>query len=218
MRGILLLLTAGLLTVLPTRGQTVRLGATMGSGGPGAEVSVPLADGLRARAAGRFWTWQIRHHPDLGGVPLVLDGEISSGMAGVLLDFAPRDRWQFSAGLWTFLGEGTIQMSPTASAEIAGLVISQEELGDARFKARFPERPAPYLGAGLRQGLWRRLALTVEGGLLYTGRPHFEGAAHGRLGPTEAWQEVLNDSFSSIRWYPLLSLGLYVDLKPPAHE
>ncbi len=209
-----------LLCLLPASAsaQSLGLAARVGLSGPGIEISAKASDRVQIRISAAYLSISSDRRVTRGGTTYRIEGGLAAGSASILLDLFFTPKLRVSAGLSTFVTGGSVTVSPLSGAEIAGSSLSAAELGTVSLESAFPERPAPYLGIGYGNSIGRsRFSVLADFGVAYAGIPTFTSTAEGRLAATSSWAPVLADAFRSLRWHPILSVGIGVRIDGPSH-
>lgn len=200
-----------------TSAQPIRLALRGGTLGAGVEMTASLTSRVDVRVAGHYGYLNTRRSSVRGGLALESTGSASSGTFGLATDFWLGHRASFSVGLYSMITGGTLRVRPAAGAELADAQFTTEDLGSSTATARYPERPAPYVGLRTSHRLLSRLNLLTEVGALYTGRPKIEVTGEGRFSASAGWTGHLKDAFRQASWFPVLSIGVQVQVNAPTH-
>ena len=202
----------------PASGQGLGLGASVhvGTLGLGAQLSMPLIGSqLRLRGGFDYQPLEI----DVGLSDVRYDLDLPSPSLTAVLDWHPGGgSFRISGGVVYFTEPLELEATPTARVEIGAREYDPGEIGSLIGALRTSES-GPYAGIGWGHGGGRRLALSLDLGLVYNGMPEVTLRATGPVAGVPAFQAQLEAEIKEIdelleyaRVYPVVNLGLSVGL------
>ena len=221
MRVLLCLVLGGTMAALgprPASGQGFGLGASVhvGTLGLGAQLSLPLI-GNQVRLRGGFDYQPLEIEVGLSDVRYEVDLPSPSLMA--VLDWHPGGgSFRISGGVVHFTEPLELEATPTARVMIGAREYDPGEIGSLIGALRTSES-GPYAGVGWGHGTGRRLALSLDLGLVYNEMPAVTLRATGPVAGVPAFQaqleaeiEEVDELLAYVRVYPVVNLGLSVGL------
>jgi hypothetical protein len=198
--------------------QSLGLALRAGLTGPGVEISAAASSRVRVRISASYLSIRTDRQVTRGAIPYRIKGDLAAGSASLLVDLDLKANIHLSAGLMTLLTGGSVTAAPTGSTDIAGSVVTPQELGSVSVTSKFPDRPAPYLGLGFGSPVGQsRLSILLDVGVMYAGRPRFSTEAQGLLDASSTWVTTLEQAFRGLRWAPMISLGIGLRVDAPKH-
>ena len=189
----------------------VRLGIKAGTLGLGAEA-----------------TWQPLPWFDLRGGFNIFDYDEEGSQSGINYDATlalqtlyatanfrvPASPLRFAAGLFANDNELEMFSQDAGSYDIAGTIYTAGEVGTLTSRATFNSL-SPYAGIGFDFGLFEKMGLNVDLGVLVQGSPKVSLAANGSLANDPGFMAALEDErrqleeeVDKLKVYPVVSLAL----------
>jgi hypothetical protein len=188
----------------------------IGTLGPGGELTVKLAEDINARAGLNMIDFDLDEE-EIDDVKYELGAELFSLSA--LLDWHIFDgSFHLTGGAISMDNEFTLDGTPTSSVEIGDTTYSAAQIGSLSGKAEI-DGLAPYAGIGWGNPFKskRRWGFTMDLGVAFTNSPEVDICSTGGLlssDPTflaelEKERKKIEDDLDSIKFYPVISLGLF---------
>lgn len=220
MRILLYLASAGVMATLlphPASGQGLGLGASVhvGTLGLGGRVSLSIGDQLNLRGGVDLQPFEIQ--VDLSDVRY--DLRLPSPSLTALVDWHPGGGgFRASGGVVSFSNALELEATPTSRVEIGEREYDPAQIGSL-IGSMGTSKSGPYLGIGWGNAAARRLALSLDLGVVFHGPPDVALRATGPVADTspfladlDAEIEAVNEDIALARVYPVLNLGLSVGL------
>lgn len=224
-RSTLLISIASVIAVAATAFQTARAadtgaGLRIGTLGAGVDFDIALVDRVNLRVG--YSAYNI--HRNVEQTDVTYDGDLKLSNPAVTIDWFPLDSG-FRASLGA-VGSGTrvdVTGMPNSSAQyvINGVTYTAAQLTSLNGRFRFGNTISPYMGIGwgnpVKSG--QKLTFLVDVGVVYGGTPDVTLNANcASTVPTticsqlardiEAERQKLVDQLTTIKWYPVISLGM----------
>jgi hypothetical protein len=181
---------------------------TLGFGIEGAWRPIPLLD---VRLGTNFFNYSENGSQAGINYDATLRLRSFSATANLLFPLSP---FRISAGALSNSNEVRMVSVDNSSFDIGGTNYSSQEVGTLTGTASF-NRFSPYLGAGFDFSLFDKIGLNLDFGVLWQGSPEVSLFADGQLANDPAFQSnleaeraELEDDFSSLKAYPVISLGI----------
>lgn len=125
----------------------------------------------------------------------------------------PLSPFRVSLGYYSNNNEISLNSQDALSFEIGGTTYSADDVGQLSSTTNW-DSTSPYLGAGFDFELFSKVGLNFDFGVLWQGDPRVSLDATGLLAndpifldALEAEREELEDDFSALKAYPVVSLG-----------
>ena len=198
----------------PLSGQTAGVSLTVGTNGPGARVSIPVASKLNVRLAGNYFSYPWETETEFEG-----DGSSSTSVAfetdaklqfvGGLIDWHPgAGAFRLTAGAFHngLAGNGNIHFLEPYT--VNGEVYTPEEIGELAIEIDFDSKIAPYVGMGFGNAVNSRVGFTMDLGAMYVGAPAVAMHGEGMLAPTAKEAAQIEENLNWVKVYPVFSIGL----------
>jgi hypothetical protein len=134
-----------------------------------------------------------------------------------LLSFSALADWfpfenslRVSAGLFVNLNKADITLIPKKTYTQGNIQYTPDKLGQLNAELTF-NKVAPYIGLGLGNptGGAPGLGFTFDVGTFFQGGPKASMTATKLLGPSASQSGILQDDLKSLKFYPVLSFGLF---------
>lgn len=185
-------------------------GGTLGLGG---EVTAALATDINARVGINGLDFDLDDE-EIEDVTYKTRGDLSSMSA--LLDWHIfDDPFHLTAGLISMDNEMRIDATPSQPVEIGDKTYLPSEIGTLTGKAKI-DGIAPYFGIGWGNPMQsrRRWGFTFDMGIAFTDAPEVSlsatGAGSNLPENLEIERRKIEDDLDPIRFYPVISLGLFI--------
>ena len=187
----------------------VALSLQASSSGPGLGLHTRLAQRLQVRLAYTHLPIGRTVDVEQNGLYATADTRVRLGGAALWVNWYP-----FGGAF--HLSGGTLAGSPRAEAHVRPTqeyvysdrkTFSPERVGSLSATARY-SAVSPYVGAGWGDALDDRWSLMVDLGTYYLGRPRLNLEATGLIAPTARQEARLEESLSTFRYLPVVSIAL----------
>jgi hypothetical protein len=222
----LLIGMASVIAVAATAFQTARAadtgaGLRIGTLGAGVDFDIALIDRVNLRVG--YSAYNI--HRNVEQTDVTYDGKVKLSNPAVTLDWFPLEDSGFRASLGA-VGSGTrvdATGMPNSSAQyvINGVTYTAAQLTSLNGRFRFGNTVSPYMGIGWGNPVKssQKLTFLFDVGVVYGGTPDVTLNANcASTVPTticsqlaqdiEAERQKLVDQLTTIKWYPVISLGM----------
>ncbi len=183
----------------------------VGTLGVGAELSMPIADGITGRVGLNMFSYSVNTTRSTVNYDMKLQLQTVSALA----DWYPMDGgFRTSVGVFYNNNKATFNALPTAgSYTINGNPYTAAQVGTLQGAMTFNSL-APYIGIGWGNPVAKDKGwgFVADLGLLYQGTPKASltttGTALGLAASVAAEQAKLQAALNSFTWYPVAMLGL----------
>ncbi len=200
----------------PTHAQDVGFSLHVGSLGIGADLAVAVNDNLSLRAGGNVFPFDINITES--DIRYTLDLRSPSFLT--VIDLSPGGAFRVSGGLLIATRDFTIDAELAEPVDIGGTLYQPSDIGSLTGVLDTRD-VAPYVGIGFGSPRGGGVRLFLDLGVALHGSPEVSAVASGPIASDPQFQQDLQqevddlqDSLSSFRVYPVLSIGLMIGVGP----
>lgn len=217
MKRAVILCAFGLLFSVPelTRGQTFAVGVRGGTSGIGIDLISSVNQSVNLRIGGSLFSYSRSGIRDYDDLDFRYDAEATVEMYSAILDWYPgKTGFHFSGGVYYNATRVDGAARPDENYEFGGRTFTPEEVGSLEADAGYESSLAPYVGIGFGNALApdTRFDLVMRLGVMYTNSPKFEMTGTGMIAPSAGQDHNIEAGLRDFRWYPVLNLGVSVNL------
>ena len=208
-----ILVTGALFTTHASAAPTDDVGINLKAGTLGAGVEVSKGFSEKFSAGLGFNSYNYKTTDTTSGINYNYEFDLQT--ISLLTNYHPfRGVFRVTAGVMYNSNELKLTGKPSSGAiyEINGKTYTDTQVGTLSGKLTF-NKTAPYFGLGWGNRPGGKLGISADVGALYQGAPKLALSASGNVAGLSAdvEQERKNAEadLSNLKWYPVLSLGLY---------
>jgi hypothetical protein len=208
-----ILAAVGLLVVAAgtASAQGTALSLRAGTLGPSIGVTQSLNRTFNLRVDVPYLTVNRTEERMIDDFPLMIDASIRLFSVAGLVDVHPfGGAFRLSAGAAYNDNEATFTGRASRNYTVRGRAFTPDEIGDLTGLIELGSSIAPYLGLGFGNpvALGKRLGMTFDAGVLFSGPPRVTMTGTGMVAPTADEAPKLEQNLDWVRYYPGISLGL----------